>query len=66
MIKLWLARRSSIAIREQLSAQFILGIVSRKLAPGERLLSVRELGRRLHLHSNTISAAYRDWRNEDG
>lgn len=60
MIKLWLARRSSIAIREQLSAQFILGIVSRKLAPGERLPSVRELGRRLHLHSNTISATYRD------
>jgi DNA-binding transcriptional regulator YhcF (GntR family) len=60
MIKLWLARGTSIPVREQLSAQFILGIVSRKLAPGERLPSVRELGRRLNLHANTISATYRD------
>src|SRR5438105_1873822 len=60
MIRLWLARGTSISIREQLSAQFILGILSRRLAPGERLPSVRELGRRLNLHANTISATYRD------
>jgi GntR family transcriptional regulator len=47
-------------MREQLSAQLILGILSRRLAPGERLPSVRELGRRLKLHPNTISAAYQD------
>ena len=60
MIRLWLSRGTSIPLREQLSAQFILGILSRQLAPGERLPSVRELARRLNLHANTISAAYQD------
>ena len=60
MIRLWLSRGTSIPVREQLCAQFILGIVSGRLAPGERLPSVRELGRRLNLHANTISATYRD------
>lgn len=60
MIRLWLSRGTSIPIREQLTAQFILGILSRRLAPGERLPSVRELGRRLNLHANTISSAYQD------
>jgi len=60
MIRLWLSRGTSIPIREQLSAQLILGILSGRLAPGERLPSVRELGRRLNLHANTISAAYQD------
>jgi len=60
MIRLWLARGTAIPMREQLSAQLILGILSRRLAPGERLPSVRELGRRLKLHPNTISATYQD------
>jgi DNA-binding transcriptional regulator YhcF (GntR family) len=60
MIRLWLARGTTIPMREQLSAQLILGILSRRLAPGERLPSVRELGRRLKLHPNTISATYQD------
>jgi DNA-binding transcriptional regulator YhcF (GntR family) len=47
-------------MREQLSTQLLLGIVSRRLPPGERLPSVRELARRLHIHANTVSAAYRD------
>jgi len=60
MIRLWLARGTAIPMREQLSAQLILGILSRRLAPGERLPSIRELGRRLKLHPNTISAIYQD------
>jgi DNA-binding transcriptional regulator YhcF (GntR family) len=60
MIRLWLSRGTLISVREQLSAQLILGILSRRLAPGERLPSVRELARRLNLHANTISAAYQD------
>ena len=60
MIRLWLSRGTSIPVREQLSAQLILGILSRRLAPGERLPSVRELARRLNLHANTIRAAYQD------
>ena len=60
MIRLWLSRGTSIPVREQLSAQLILGVLSGRLAPGERLPSVRELARRLDLHPNTISAAYQD------
>lgn len=60
MIRLWIARNASLPIREQLSAQLLLGILSRKLAPGEKLPSVRELARRLKIHGNTVLAAYRD------
>ena len=59
-LKLWLSRETSVPIREQLGAQLLLGILSRKLAPGERLPSVREMARRLHIHANTVSAVYRD------
>jgi DNA-binding transcriptional regulator YhcF (GntR family) len=60
MIRLWLSREQSIPMREQLSTQLLLGIVSQRLPPGERLPSVRELARRLHIHANTVSAAYKD------
>ncbi len=60
MVKLWLSREHTVSIREQLSAQLLLGIVSGRLAPGERLPSVRDLARRLGVHANTVSAAYRD------
>jgi GntR family transcriptional regulator len=60
MVRLWLSREHTISMREQLSAQLLLGIVSRRLPPGERLPSVRELARRLGIHANTVSAAYRD------
>jgi GntR family transcriptional regulator len=60
MIRLWLSRNKSIPVREQLGAQLLFGILSRRIAPGEKLPSVRELARRLNLHPNTVSAAYRD------
>jgi GntR family transcriptional regulator len=60
MVRLWLSREHTISMREQLSAQLLLGIVSGRLPPGERLPSVRELARRLGIHANTVSAAYRD------
>ena len=60
MIRLWLSREKSIPVREQLGAQLLYGILSRRIAPGERLPSVRELARRLDVHPNTVSAAYRD------
>ena len=59
MIRLWLARDTGTPIQEQLSAQFVLGILSRRLTPGEKLPSVRALGRQLKLHPNTVSAVYR-------
>lgn len=60
MIRLWISRRASVPIREQLNAQLTLGILSRKLRPGERLPSVRDLARRLRIHPNTVSAVYHD------
>jgi GntR family transcriptional regulator len=47
-------------VREQLSTQIVLGIVSWDLKPGQKLPSTRELARRFNIHSNTVSAAYRD------
>ncbi len=60
MIRLWLSRSKSISVREQLGAQLLFGILSRRIVPGEKLPSVRELARRLKVHPNTVSAAYRD------
>lgn len=60
MIRLWLSRDASVSIREQLVAQILLGILSRKLTPGEKLPSVRALARLLKIHGNTVNAVYRD------
>lgn len=59
MIRLWLSRGVDSSPAEQLSAQLMLGIVSGRLAAGERLPSVRALARTLRLHPNTVSAVYR-------
>ena len=47
-------------MREQLVTQIVLGVVSGDLQPGQRLPSTRELARRFGIHSNTVSAAYRE------
>ena len=60
MHRIWISRDSKIPVREQLSAQLLFGILSRRLAPDERLPSVRDLARRVKVHPNTVSAAYRD------
>jgi DNA-binding transcriptional regulator YhcF (GntR family) len=60
MHRIWISRDSSIPIREQLSAQILFGIVSRRFVPSERLPSVRDLARRLKVHPNTVSAVYQD------
>ena len=54
-----LNRKGGLAVRRQLVAQLELRILGGDLAPGERLPSVRALARRLRLHPNTVSAAYR-------
>lgn len=59
-MKIWLSKSSDVPIREQLSTQLILGIVSADLAPGERLPSTSQLARRFRIHANTVRAAYRD------
>ncbi len=57
-MRLWLARKSDIPLRDQLVAQLVLAILSGDLRPGQRLPSTRDLARRLKLHPNTVSAAY--------
>jgi DNA-binding transcriptional regulator YhcF (GntR family) len=59
-MRLWLSKNSEVPLREQLTTQIVLGIVSDDLKPGQRLPSTRELARRFRIHSNTVSAAYRD------
>lgn len=59
-MRLWLSKNSEIPAREQLATQMLLGILSKDLQPGEKLPSTRELARRLRIHPNTVSAAYRD------
>ncbi len=55
-----LNRRGGAPLHDQLLAQLELKILGGQLAPGQRLPSVRVLARRLGLHANTVSAAYRD------
>ncbi|HYP53501.1 MAG TPA: GntR family transcriptional regulator [Pyrinomonadaceae bacterium] len=59
-MRLWLSRNSEVPLREQLTTQLMLGVVSDDLKPGQRLPSTRELARRFHIHPNTVSAAYRE------
>jgi DNA-binding transcriptional regulator YhcF (GntR family) len=63
-MQLWFARGSEVTIRQQLVTQVILGILSDDLAAGQRLPSTRELARRFRLHSNTVSAGYRQLERE--
>jgi GntR family transcriptional regulator len=60
MNRIWISRHSSVSVREQLSAQLLFGILSRRIGPAERLPSVRDLARRVKVHPNTVSAAYQD------
>jgi GntR family transcriptional regulator len=59
-MRIWLSKNSEVPVREQLATQIVLGIVSHDLKPGQKLPSTRELARRFQIHSNTVSAAYRD------
>lgn len=61
----WLSKDGDVSIHEQLTAQIKLAILSQDLLPGQRLPSTRELARRLHIHSNTVSAAYRELAEQD-
>jgi DNA-binding transcriptional regulator YhcF (GntR family) len=59
-MRLWLSKNSEVPLREQLVTQIILGVASNDLKPEERLPSTRDLARRYKIHSNTVSAAYRE------
>lgn len=55
-----LNRRGGVPLRDQLVTQIELRILGGAYPPGSRLPSVRALARRLELHPNTVSAAYKD------
>ncbi len=59
-MRLWLSKNSEVPARDQIVEQIALGIVSHDLTAGERLPSIRELSRRLGVHSNTVNAAYHE------
>jgi DNA-binding transcriptional regulator YhcF (GntR family) len=55
-----LNRRAGVPVRDQLVAQLEMKILGGALVPGQRMPSVRALARRLSVHANTVSAAYRE------
>ncbi|HXY40827.1 MAG TPA: GntR family transcriptional regulator, partial [Vicinamibacteria bacterium] len=55
-----LNRKGGVPLHDQLLTQLELKILGGAIAPGDRLPSVRVLARRLGLHANTVSSAYRD------
>jgi DNA-binding transcriptional regulator YhcF (GntR family) len=55
-----LNRKGGVPLHDQLLAQLEMKILGGTIAPGQRLPSVRMLARRLGLHANTVSGAYRD------
>jgi GntR family transcriptional regulator len=59
-MQIWLSKGSDVPLREQLIAQIKLAILSQDLKPGQKLPSTREVARRFKIHSNTVSAAYRE------
>lgn len=59
-MRFWISRNSTVSLRDQLTAQIMLGVISEDLKPGERLPSIREFAQRHSIHSNTVSAAYRE------
>ncbi|MBK5255910.1 MAG: GntR family transcriptional regulator [Vicinamibacteria bacterium] len=52
-------RSSGVPVKDQIRAQFELAMLSGDLPRGSRLPPIRALARKLKVHANTISAAYR-------
>lgn len=63
-MRLWFDRFSEVSLRVQILTQIKLGILSGELGPEEKLPSVRALARRFGIHSNTVSAAYAQLRQD--
>lgn len=63
-MKFWLSKNSGISLRDQLTCQIKLAIISGDFESGSRLPSVRALAQRYKIHANTASSAYR-WLEEN-
>jgi DNA-binding transcriptional regulator YhcF (GntR family) len=55
-----LTKDSDVPLRQQLAEQILFLITTGQMRTGEEMPSVRALARRLHVHHNTVSAAYQD------
>ena len=55
-----ISRESEAPLHQQLAEHFVYLIATGQLKAGEALPSVRELARRLKIHHNTVSEAYKD------
>ena len=53
-------RNSGVPVKEQIRAQIELAMLSGELPRGSRLPPIRTWARKLKVHANTISAAYRE------
>lgn len=53
-------RNSGVPVKDQIRAQIELAMLSGDLPRGSRLPPIRTWARKLRVHANTISAAYRD------
>jgi DNA-binding transcriptional regulator YhcF (GntR family) len=59
-VRFWLTKNSEVPLREQLTRQVVLAILSEDLPSGHKMPSVRALAQRHRIHANTVSAAYHD------
>jgi DNA-binding transcriptional regulator YhcF (GntR family) len=59
-MRIHINKQSEVPVREQLREQIIYLLGTGKLPVGSTLPSVRELGRQLKVHYNTVSHVYAD------
>lgn len=57
-MRISVTKGSGVAIVDQIATQIMLAIISGELHPEQRLPSIRALATRLHVHSNSVRAAY--------
>lgn len=60
MREITLQKDSGISVHQQLVTQLAMQIAGGQLAPGEKLPSIRSLGKRLGVHYNTCLGAYQE------
>jgi GntR family transcriptional regulator len=64
-MQIWLSKGSDVPLREQLTAQIKLAILSQDLKPGQKLPSTREIARRFNIQTRSAPLTA-SLRNPDG
>jgi GntR family transcriptional regulator len=59
-VRITLTKESDVPLRDQLAEQIVFLITTGQLRVGQELPSVRALARRVNVHHNTVSEAYRE------